>query len=172
MATHACERIRIPPLWDTEFKNLEYITESFNDPASLEFWAGAGYSGKFVGDMADMRGKQPVWNPYILGYFHERGWKDIGTSYYRMNTGTILPTHGDLYKKYIDVFKLQGQEHTIRRAVIFLEDWQSGHYLECDTEAIVHWHAGDGVVWKYDTPHMAANLGLTPRYTVQVTGHI
>jgi hypothetical protein len=32
--------------------------------------------------------------------------------------------------------------------------------------------AGDVVVWPYDTPHMAANMGLIPRYTLQITGHI
>jgi hypothetical protein len=26
--------------------------------------------------------------------------------------------------------------------------------------------------WTYDTPHMAANIGLEPRYTLQITGHI
>ena len=89
-----------------------------------------------------------------------------------MNTGTILPTHGDLYKKYIEIFQLQGRERSIHRAVIFLEDWKPGHYLECDGEPITKWHAGDGVIWQYDTPHLAANMGLEPRYTLQITGHL
>ena len=89
-----------------------------------------------------------------------------------MNTGTVLPTHGDLYLKYIDLFGLQGQESSIRRAVVFLNDWESGHYAEYCNEPFVNWSAGSTVEWSYDTPHMAANLGLTPRYTLQITGHL
>lgn len=172
MAIRGCIKIHIPPHWDDQYKDLEYITEPFNDSISTERWLAQGYANKFVGDMCDMRSTQPVWNDYFIGYFTQLGWKDIGTSYYRMGTGTILPEHGDLYKKYIEIFKLQGQEHKIHRAVIFLEDWQSGHYLECDGEPIAGWRAGDGVVWQYDTPHLAANMGTTPRYTLQITGHL
>jgi hypothetical protein len=131
-----------------------------------------GYANKFTGDMCDMRSAQPSWNPVIIDIFHQMGWQDVGTSYYRMMPGTILPTHQDLYKKYIDIFSLRGQEHTIRRAVIFLQDWQPGHYLEGMNEPVVKWRAGDVIEWCYDTPHMAANMGSTARYTLQVTGHV
>jgi hypothetical protein len=89
-----------------------------------------------------------------------------------MNSGTILPTHQDLYVKYIELFKLQGQEQNIRRAVIFLEDWKPGHYGEYADQPMVNWRAGDTVEWQYDTPHMAANCGSQPRYTLQITGHV
>ena len=88
-----------------------------------------------------------------------------------MGPGTILPTHKDLYLKYIEIFNLQGKEHTIRRAVVFLEDWQSGHYFEYLDNPYTNWKAGAVVEWEYDAPHMAANLGDLPRYTLQITGH-
>jgi hypothetical protein len=53
-----------------------------------------------------------------------------------------------------------------------LEDWQLGHYLDCNGKAFVHWQAGDVVEWTFDTPHSAANIGMTDRYTLQVTGWI
>ena len=118
-----------------------------------------------------MRRPQPSWNYQFVKIFQEMGWKDIGTSYYRMGTGTILPTHSDLYLRYIDVFKLQGQEQKIRRAIVFLEDWKPGHYFEGNGRPTVNWHAGDVIEWIYDASHMAANLGLDPRYTLQITGH-
>jgi len=31
--------------------------------------------------------------------------------------------------------------------------------------------SGDWISWNYDTPHMAANIGTEPRYTLQITGH-
>ena len=58
----------------------------------------------------------------------------------------------------------------VLRIVIFLEDWQSGHYIEVDGNPIYEWKAGDWVAWKYMTKHVAANIGMTNRYTMQVTG--
>ena len=71
-----------------------------------------------------------------------------------------------------NLFNLQGKEHTIRRALVLLEDWQSGHYLEAIGIPFVNWSAGQVVEWIYDAPHMAANIGLEPRYTLQITGHL
>ena len=163
-------RYQLHPFWNDEYKNLNYIQEPFNDPVNTSLWSGQGYQPKFTGDMCDMRSAQPTWNQRFVEIFQGQGWKDIGTSYYRMMTGTVLPTHGDRYVKYIDLFKLQGKEHTIRRAVVFLEDWQPGHYAEYQDQPHVNWRAGSVVEWTYDTPHMAANLGLAPRYTLQITG--
>jgi hypothetical protein len=172
MTQHSIHRYQLYPFWDDEYKHLEYINELFNDVPLQHQWIAQGFANKFTGDMCDMRSTQPSWNQRFLDIFAGQGWKDIGTSYYRMNTGTVLPTHGDLYLKYIDLFDLKGREHTIRRAVVFLEDWQSGHYAEYQDVAFVNWRAGATVEWTYDAPHMAANLGLTPRYTLQITGHV
>jgi hypothetical protein len=171
MATHAITKYHVPAFWDDEFKHLEYENEIFNDAESVQRWIAQGFPGKFTGDMCDMRRAQPKWNTTVVEIFQQLGWQNIGTSYYRMMPGTILPTHQDLYKKYIELFDLQGREHSIYRAVIFLEDWQPGHYLEAMNEPVIKWRAGDVVEWCYDTPHMAANMGSTPRYTLQVTGH-
>jgi hypothetical protein len=172
MVTHATATYRIDPFWDDEYKGLDYVNEPFNDDPNVTHWLALGYPGKFTGDMCDMRRSQPTWNQQFVDFFQQFGWQDIGTSYYRMMPGTILPTHGDLYVKYINLFNLQGQEKRIRRAVVFLEDWASGHYFEMLDEPMVKWRAGQVVEWVYDTPHMAANMGTTPRYTLQITGHV
>jgi hypothetical protein len=158
--------------WDDEYKRLNYINELFNDSVSVNRWTSQGYANQFTGDMCDMRSAQPRWNQTFIDIYREMGWKNIGTSYYRMATGTILPVHQDLYIRYIELFGLAGQEQRIRRAVIFLEDWQSGHYFEGAGKPVTGWAAGDTVEWTYDLPHMAANMGLTPRYTLQITGHV
>jgi hypothetical protein len=170
--SNSIHKYQLYRFWDEEYKNLIYINEAFNDADQLKIWLNQGYADHFTGDMCDMRSQQPSWNQRFLDMFAEQGWKDIGTSYYRMTTGTILPTHSDLYTKYIDLFDLQGLEHTIRRAVVFLEDWQPGHYFEGMGRPYTDWKAGTTIEWTYDTPHLAANLGLTPRYTLQITGHV
>lgn len=171
MVTLEATKLHLAKFWDDEYKNLSYTREPFNDPASVAAWVTQGYTGSFTGWMCDMRNTQPTWNNRFIEIFEAKGWRDVGTSYYRMDTGTVLPVHGDLYKKYVELFNLQGQEHWIYRAIVFLEDWQPGHYFEINGKAWTDWRAGDAVEWRYDTPHMAANIGLTPRYTLQITGH-
>lgn len=172
MATRDIVKTWIDPFWDGEYRSLSYSYEPFNDERSLHKWRNQGYGGTFTGAMCDMRKPQPSWNNRFIKYFANLGWLDIGTSYYRMDTGTILPTHEDLYTRYIKLFNLQGKERSIRRAIIFLEDWQSGHYAEYNNEPYVNWKKGNCVYWNYDTSHMAANIGPTPRYTLQITGHV
>jgi len=172
MATQDLIKYHIPVFWDDEFKRLDYVNEPFNDLVSVNHWISQGYANRFTGDMCDMRGQQPRWNQTFLDIYTQMGWKAIGTSYYRMTTGTTLPVHSDLYVRYIQLCNLQGQEHRIRRAVIFLEDWRSGHYFEGAGLAITGWQAGDAVEWAYNLPHMAANVGIDPRYTLQITGWV
>lgn len=171
METPVLIKYHIAKFWDDEFKALGYINEPFNDNENTRYWIDLGFPAKFTGDMCDMRSAQPSWNTAFIKMFEEMGWQDVCTSYYRMASGTILPTHCDLYLKYIDLFNLAGQEHTIKRAVIFLEDWQPGHYAEYLDVPFTNWVAGAAVEWEYDAKHMAANMGFTPRYTLQVTGH-
>lgn len=172
MVTPVTVKYNIDVFWDDEFKDLKYINEPFNDPVSVNQWISQGYQSKITGDLCDMRHELPSWNQKFVDLYESMGWKDIGIAYYRMPTGTVMPVHRDLYKRYVEVFDLQGKEQTIRRALVLLEDWKSGHYLEVMGIPEVEWSAGTVVEWPYDTPHMAANIGLEPRYTLQITGHI
>jgi len=172
MATPAAIKYHIERFWDDEFKTLDYIQEPFNDPAIVSQWISQGYHTKICGDLCDMRHRLPAWATKFIEIYECQGWKDIGLAFYRMPTGTVMPVHSDLYKRYIELFDLQGKETTIRRALVLLEDWCPGHYLEVDSKPYVNWIAGDTVEWVYDTPHMAANIGLADRYTLQITGHV
>lgn len=172
MATPAVIEYQIERFWDDEFKHIDYVQEPFNDPASVAQWISQGYHTKICGDLADMRHQLPNWAGKFIEIYESLGWQDVGIAFYRMPTGTVMPVHSDLYKRYIEIFNLQGQEHTIRRALLLLEDWSSGHYLEVNGKPYVNWLAGKTVEWIYDVPHMAANIGLEDRYSLQITGHV
>lgn len=162
----------IPVFWDYEYRDLHYVTEAFNDVDQVAEWQALGYHNNFVGEMCDMRRPQPSWNQRFIDIFGAMGWQNIGTSYYRMNTGTVLPTHVDLYTRYCDLHGLHDQKHRICRAIVFLEPWSSGHYFEVMNRPVTNWTAGTVIQWSHDAPHMAANLGREPRYTLQITGHL
>lgn len=168
---HQSKTYHIDRFWNDEFKQLEYHQEAFNDPTRVQKWLELGFSERICGYMCDMRRPQPAWNHKFIDFFHKQGWQDVGTSYYKMLPGTILPMHEDTYKNYIQRFRLQDIAHNIHRAIVFLEDWSQGHYFDCMGQAFVHWKAGDVVEWLYNTPHSAANLGFQDRYTLQITGH-
>ena len=52
----------------------------------------------------------------------------------------------------------------------FLEKWKSGHYFEIAGNSYCGWEKGDFIVWNGPVPHAASNIGLEPRYTLQITG--
>jgi hypothetical protein len=149
-----------------EFKDLSYINEPFNDPAMTAKWDEVYGPIYNTGGMVDYRHYQPPWTDSIIDLL---GLGASGASFYKMTSGKILPYHADAYIKYIKHHKIKDYK-MIHRAVIFLEDWQPGHIFEINGMPLYHYKAGTYVMWQYDTPHMAANLGPTDRYTLQITG--
>jgi hypothetical protein len=115
--------------------------------------------------MYDMKNTMPDWCNRFFSIFNG---SNIGLSFYRMNTCNILPHHRDTYSYYKKLFNIENNL-SIWRAIIFLEDWKPGHIFEIEQEPITKWRAGEYVLWQYDSDHMAANLGLDPRYTAQIT---
>ena len=159
-------RGHVDPWWSTH-RDLEYINEPFNDADSLELWRSLGYTQtRFTGDMYDMRYPEPNWIDTFRTHF---SWQHFSWSVYRMRPGSVLPNHADTYARFVRIYDIKDPT-TIHRAVVFLEDWQSGHYFEIDGTAMTGWQAGDTITWRHDVPHLAANVGMTNRYTLQITG--
>lgn len=155
--------------WNLDIiKNLSYTREQFNDTAQLDTWGTAGHQPR-TGALFDMRNTtQPDTTQQLIAWATRL--EHVGISYYRMTPGDNLPYHSDTYKKYIDIFNLQGRTAQIWRYIFFVEDWKPGHIFEIDGCPFSGWKAGDWVSWRYDVPHMAANLGHENRYTIQLTG--
>lgn len=156
----------IPPCWH-DYENLPFVNEEFNDQESLAQWRALGYTQtKFTGDMYDMRRPEPVWMPKIREHFN---WQHFSWSLYRMGPGTVLPPHRDTYTRFREIYNVSDPKK-ICRAIIFLRNWESGHYFEINGQIISSWTAGDTYIWRWDLEHAAANVGKTPRYTLQITG--
>ena len=160
------------PQWCSEiFMNLPWCRELFNDSVQRSKWIQAGYrpvesSGAWVDISKD------AFPDIIKTQFGSwMGLNDIGLTIYKMETDEVLPVHFDTYKYYRKLFNLDDTIDIVR-TIVFLKDWSSGHYIEIDGQAHVGWKAGDWFMWMNETPHMAANIGLDPRYTLQITGWI
>ena len=154
---------------DESYKNLNYARENFNDQSQLTLWQHLGFIPR-TGKMYDMRHEmQPALTQKLIDFAEKENLENIGVSYYVMEPGDNLPYHQDLYSKYIEIFSLQNRKENIVRYIFFPEERQAGHIFEIDGK-IIDWRAGDYVAWRYDTPHLAANLGYKRRYSIQVTG--
>jgi hypothetical protein len=153
------------PWWDNSFKELSYQYLPHKDQDMVNKWVLQGYTNMNLnGAVCDIRGH--VFAKRFVDFFN---WANTGAALYQMNTGDTLPVHRDHYITYQKVFDIT-DTGVIWRAIVFMEDWKSGHYFEIDNTPVFSWRAGDFVVWNYDVPHMAANLGIEPRYTLQITG--
>jgi hypothetical protein len=83
-----------------------------------------------------------------------------------MDPSQVIPVHTDNF------YKLRSQYNVdISRCIrylIFLEDWEFGHFVEFTECVITKWTKGD--VWKFDSesPHWAVNAGNTKFITCQI----
>ena len=150
-----------------DYKKLEYINKPFNDQDTLEKWKSLGHNyEKYTGLMRDQSHQLPGW---CFDVAKKVPLKNATITLYCMTPGTILPEHGDTFIRYREIMNLKPTDD-VGRAVVFLEDWKSGHYFEINETPVVNWKSGDYILWKNDTPHMAANIGKEHRYTMQITG--
>jgi|TARA_B110000285_G_C14718417_1_gene421009 hypothetical protein len=158
-------RSKITPQWSEDYKKLCYTYKSANDK-DISQWRANGYTHeKFTGEMFCDQQNMPAWTKTVG---EEIGLINCGFTFYKMQTGIIMPKHVDHFETYCKLFNISRDK--VVRAIVALEDWKSGHYFEIDGNPITDWRKGDYVVWDADTPHSAANIGIEDRYTLQITG--
>lgn len=82
----------------------------------------------------------------------------------RIDPGNTVPVHRDEHHR---LREKHGEKGT--RFLIFLEDWQSGHYFEKDEDPVVEWQRGEVYDFDHTVLHLAGNMGNRPFYSLQVT---
>lgn len=82
--------------------------------------------------------------------------------------GQTIPEHFDTFFKFSEKYNCDKKD--VCRLNFFLEDWQSGHYFEIMNEPFVKWRKLNFKVIRYGNPHLSGNMGMTPKYTMQITG--
>lgn len=158
-------RGRVPVSWNEDFKNFNYTEDPITGPQAEEWKAQGYYHEKTYGEMFGFPNEMPEWVDTVA---FNLNLCRTGFVFYKMKTLDIMPVHTDHFKKYCEVFHTTPDN--VKRAIVFLEDWKSGHYFEIGGEAITNWKAGDFVIWQGNVPHSASNIGIEDRYTLQITG--
>ena len=86
--------------------------------------------------------------------------------------GNIIPWHYDTHITFKNKIKKNEKlkNKKILRYMVFLTDWDWGHYF-CVGNNIVHqWRAGDIITWDPLVHHCGSNAGMTPKITLNITG--
>jgi hypothetical protein len=82
--------------------------------------------------------------------------------------GQTIPPHFDTFYKFCE--KNNCSKIDVCRLNFFLEGWKTGHYFEINNEPYVNWGKMNFKIIRYGVPHLSGNMGMEPKYTMQITG--
>ena len=80
--------------------------------------------------------------------------------------GHSLPLHCD----GLEGFKRLYGDDNPTRFFVAISDWDWGHALQVHDNMIANWKAGDTYIVPSGVFHASANFGISPKYTLTVTG--
>jgi hypothetical protein len=82
--------------------------------------------------------------------------------------GQTIPQHFDTFYKFCE--KNNCSKIDVCRLNFFLEEWKTGHYFEINNEPYVDWRKMNFKIIRYGQLHLSGNMGMEPKYTMQITG--
>jgi hypothetical protein len=88
----------------------------------------------------------------------------------RQDAGQILPWHVDRFFYLKNRFPEDNRP--VWRFLLFLSDWQIGHIIQVKDTVYCNWQQGDVIVWQPDSYHLSANVGLSTKWTCNITGFL
>ena len=157
----------IPVNWGNKHTELNYTTAPFKDSIQENKWLSSGHLPESLTiDLHQM--KEPYdWMVYLLDYFQHLD--HVSFCFGKFKPGQYFPMHVDLYGTFKQKFNITDTKN-IMRYVIFLDDSKDGHFLQVESQIYNKWKKGDCIGWNGSAAHLAANLGVEDRYTLQITG--
>jgi hypothetical protein len=93
---------------------------------------------------------------------------DYSLSVIKQMPGQTIPEHFDTFYKFSEKNKCNKED--VCRLNFFLEDWKPGHYFEIMYEPYTKWGKMNFKIIRYNEPHLSGNMGMEPKYTMQITG--
>ena len=152
----------IPSFWDEDLKNHNYAREVPFVAKNFDHLDRKYYNRDHL--LQSFNDELPNgWQRFLNAVNRESG----SVSWTCILPNLILPSH-------CDTFYTLRQEHNVdikqcSRYLIFLEDWQFGHYAGFYNQHISHWKKGD--VWVFDSTelHFAVNASNEPFHSCQVS---
>ena len=89
----------------------------------------------------------------------------------KQDPGHFNPLHFDTYHTVVDRANLSEDDRfKVKRYLMFLEDWDWGHFVQVGNNVLTNWKAGQIYTWNYGMYHLTANAGKSTKWTCQITG--
>jgi hypothetical protein len=156
-------KIKIESSYLKKVKKLPYMDKPhINVPASWECYPKECLQHLEFGDK-DIKNNQYEWRKQL----QPKNAKCVGYLFSKLMPGNIVPKHRDHFESFSLYYNVPVE--SVKRRLIFLEDWKHGHYFQVNEEVFIKWSAGDWVEWTADEEHFGGNMGEEPRYILQIT---
>lgn len=87
--------------------------------------------------------------------------------------GQTIPWHQDNHFDFVRKMKAKGiivNRKKIIRYMIFLTDWDYGHFFCVGSSIVEKWRKGDIITWDPHIHHCGCNGGMKPKVTMNITG--
>ena len=100
------------------------------------------------------------------------GLSEATSSLIKQYPGNIIPWHYDTHITFKNLIKKKKElsKKKILRYMVFLTDWDWGHYFCVGNNVVHQWKAGDIITWEPHIHHCGSNAGMTPKITLNITG--
>ena len=87
--------------------------------------------------------------------------------------GQTVPWHQDHHVDFLRRIKekrMNIRKKKVLRYMMFLTDWDYGHFFCVGSSIVEKWKKGDVITWDPHIHHCGCNGGITPKVTMNITG--
>jgi hypothetical protein len=96
--------------------------------------------------------------------------KHMGISLFVQMPGQTIPCHADTFSSYMRRIGEWPDYSKVARYIVFVRDWDFGHFLHYGNCNINQWRSGDLWDAKLGVYHGSANAGIMPKLTIHWSG--
>ena len=96
----------------------------------------------------------------------------LGVSLFVQMPGHTIWSHVDTFSSFIRRTKGTADYSVLRRYMVFVKDWDWGHFFHYGNHCLNQWKAGDCWDLKPGIYHGSANAGMSPKLTIHWSGEL
>lgn len=152
--------------WNNEHRYLQYTYEPISQHQKAKY-VEDGYSAvtSFVGETYS-----DILPPWVYNLNNTFGLHDQQYEFMKIRPLDIAPPYNISTARYKEKYNVDKNE--VWHAVLMLEDWQPGQYIEINGQPFAKWVAGDWFKWqgKPTATFSYSNVGQYNYYILCVTG--
>lgn len=158
--------------WVNNHRFLDYKLDYLKDDHLLSIWKNNGIDKNQTKIYLHQMTEPYNWMGDIVNQVaFSKNLKHVSFAFHKIPPGNFLGMHSDKYGLFRKKYNIT-DINKIHRIIVFLEDACDGHLLISKDKAYINWKKGDSCSWIGSDKHLAANLGIIDRYTLQITGLI